>query len=208
MPHYKIEREYAPLRVCGIDEAGCGPWAGPVVAACVLFLDVKHIPRGLDDSKQLNKPTRATLAEKLLAAPEHILTGIGIASVEEIDTLNIWGATALAMRRAFTQLSSTPDIALVDGKRVPRDFPCKVQTIVGGDGESLSIAAASILAKTTRDRMMENYAEEYPHYGFERHAGYGTKYHQEALANHGPCPIHRRSFRPIQLLLAAESIEA
>jgi ribonuclease HII len=205
MPHYRIELEYAPRRVCGVDEAGCGPWAGPVVAASVIFLDRKRIPRGLNDSKQLDKPTRQTFAKRLLDAPEHIITGIGIASVEEIDTLNIWGATMLAMQRAVSQLSILPELALVDGKRVPRNFPCEIRTIIEGDTISYSIAAASILAKTTRDRLMEEYAEAYPQYGFERHAGYGTKYHQEALATHGPCPIHRRSFRPIRELLAREA---
>jgi len=201
MPHFTLETSFAPRRVCGVDEAGCGPWAGPVVAAAVHFTNRRAVPRGLDDSKKLKPSARAALAEKLLAQPDRILTGIGIADVAEIDALNIWGATALAMKRAVAALAHPPELALVDGKRIPRDFPCEVQTVIGGDGISLSIAAASILAKTARDRLMHNYAATYPQYGFERHAGYGTAAHQAALAAHGPCPIHRTSFRPIRELL-------
>ena len=201
MPHFKLETAHAPRRVCGVDEAGCGPWAGPVVAACVMFRHRRAIPKGLDDSKKLNKEQRTDLAQALIANPVHILIGIGVATHLEIDTLNIWGATALAMKRAAELLPEPPEVALIDGKRTPRHFPCTVHTIIGGDGISLSIAAASIIAKTTRDRMMADYAATYPHYGFDRHAGYGTRAHQNALAQHGPCPIHRRSFKPIRALL-------
>ena len=205
MPHYRFEKEYAPRRVCGVDEAGCGPWAGPVVAACVMFQDRKAVPKGLNDSKKLTKENRANLAAQLFAKPGAIFIGIGIADVAEIDRLNIWGATALAMQRAADALPHAPDVALIDGKRHPRTITCDVRLIIGGDGISLSIAAASIIAKTTRDRMMHDYAQTYPHYGFERHAGYGTQCHKQALALHGLCDLHRRSFRPIRDLLATRT---
>jgi len=203
MPHYRLETEFAPRRVCGVDEAGCGPWAGPVVAASVYFTQWQAIPKGLDDSKKLTAKVREELIAQLMGDPARIHFGVGVATVEEIDALNIWGATALAMKRAVEQLPLKPEIALIDGKRRPRDFPCAIETVIGGDGISLSIAAASVIAKVTRDRMMQELAALYPHYGFERHAGYGTKYHQEALAAHGPSPAHRRSFQPIKLLLEA-----
>jgi ribonuclease HII len=130
-----------------------------------------------------------------------IAHGVGIASAEEIDTLNIWGATQLAMQRAITMLPTAPAFALVDGKIAPKGLPCPCRPIIGGDGISLSIAAASIIAKVTRDHLMETYGNQYPAYGFEKHAGYGTVQHQEALAAHGPCAIHRRSFAPIRALL-------
>lgn len=202
MPHFELETSYAPRRVCGVDEAGRGPWAGPVVAAAVWFAEESAIPAGLNDSKKLNKAARTKLAALLMDSPA-IHFGIGIAEVAEIDTLNIWGATALAMRRAVEGLRIAPDFALIDGNRTPPGFPCESQTIIGGDGLSLSIAAASIIAKTHRDEMMERYAATYPQYGFEKHAGYGTAFHQEALRTHGPCAIHRTSFRPIRELLEA-----
>ena len=185
--------------VCGIDEAGRGPWAGPVVAAAVMFHGAHEIPSGLNDSKQLSRRARDACYSALITA--NIAHGIGIATAEEIDALNIWGATQLAMRRAVEALPTAPDIALVDGKIHPKPFMCPTHTIIGGDGVSLSIAAASILAKVTRDRLMDALAEQYPLYGFESHAGYGTKQHREALALHGPCPAHRRSYAPIRALL-------
>lgn len=199
MPHFEIETNYAPARVCGVDEAGRGPWAGPVVAAAVMFRGVHEIPAGLNDSKQLSRRARDACYEALMDA--NITHGIGIATAEEIDALNIWGATQLAMRRAVEALPTPPDIALIDGKIHPKPFMCKTRTIIGGDGVSLSIAAASILAKVTRDRLMDALAEHYPMYGFESHAGYGTKQHREALALYGPCPAHRRSYAPIRALL-------
>lgn len=202
MPHFKLEHKYAPARVCGVDEAGRGPWAGPVVAAALIFQPGDTAPRGLNDSKKLNAAAREDLFEKLTA--RNIVHGVGIATAEEIDELNIWGATQLAMRRAVAALSLTPQVALVDGKLKPKDFPCAVEPIIGGDGISLSIAAASIIAKVTRDRIMHAHALTYPQYGFERHAGYGTPLHQEALAAHGPCPLHRRSFAPIRALLGKQ----
>lgn len=201
MPHFNLELELAPARVCGVDEAGRGPWAGPVVAAAVIFEPHIKVPRGLNDSKKLDRQKREELYGKLLE--RQVLHGVGIASHEEIDALNIWQATQLAMCRAIAALPHAPDFALVDGKLKPKGFPCDSRPIIGGDGISFSIAAASIFAKVTRDRLMEACAREYPHYGFERHAGYGTKQHQDALAAHGPCPIHRRSYAPIRTLLEA-----
>lgn len=208
MPHFKLEISHAPRRVCGVDEAGRGPWAGPVVAASVMFAGRKSIPRGLDDSKQLDKATREKLAQKLYAKPEEIFIGVGIASVEEIERFNIWGATALAMLRATQALPYTPEVALVDGKTKPKGFACDIQTIIGGDAISFSIAAASIIAKTHRDALMAEYAREYPQYGFERHVGYGTKAHQNALREHGVCPLHRRSWGPIRSLLEGRDMFA
>jgi ribonuclease HII len=203
MPHFLIEAEYAPHPVCGVDEAGCGPWAGPVVAAAVIFRSSQEIPAGLNDSKKLSRQIR----EKLFLSIQHhaLCTGIGIAEIHEIDTLNIWGATQLAMKRAVEALQTNPTMALIDGKRTPKNFPCATRTFIGGDAISSSIAAASILAKVTRDQLMDEYAKRFPAYGFERHAGYGTKFHQEAIARHGICPIHRLSFRPIRDYLAREA---
>lgn len=201
MPHYELETSFHPSRVCGVDEAGRGPWAGPVVAACVLFLKQKHIPKGLNDSKKLTAAARELLALQLSEVSQHIYIGVGIATHTEIDTLNIWGATALAMRRAFESMPGAAELALVDGKLKPPGFPCPTHPVIGGDGISLSIAAASIIAKTTRDRMMREFAEQYPYYGFERHAGYGTAAHIKALEAYGPCPIHRQSYKPIRAYL-------
>lgn len=199
MPDFSLERELAPRRVCGIDEAGRGPWAGPVVAAAVIFEHYELAPDCINDSKQLTRPAREAAYDWLLQAP--IVYGIGIASVEEIDQLNIWQATQLAMRRALDALSHAAEFALVDGKVAPKNFPCPLKPVIAGDEFSYSIAAASIFAKVTRDRLMESYAREYPHYGFERHVGYGTKQHQAALATHGVCPLHRRSYAPIRAIL-------
>ena len=203
MPHLELETALYPLRVCGVDEAGRGPWAGPVIAAAVMFQANDSIPSGLNDSKKLSRGAREKLFVALMDA--HITHGIGIATAEEIDSLNIWQATQLAMRRAVAALPIAPEFALVDGNLKPAGFPCEVRPTIGGDGISLSIAAASILAKVTRDRMMDAYAREYPQYGFERHAGYGTKQHQQALAEHGPCPIHRTSYAPIRAILEREA---
>ncbi len=199
MPHFDLETEHAPARVCGVDEAGRGPWAGPVVAACVMFAAPTQIPNGLNDSKKLKPASRDALYEALTQCGASY--GIGQASAEEIDRLNIWQATQLAMRRAVEAMGVMPEFALIDGKLIPKPFPCLARAVIGGDGISLSIAAASILAKVTRDRMMAEYAQTYPEYGFERHAGYGTEYHQQALATHGICPIHRRSYAPIRAIL-------
>lgn len=199
MPHFELETSLAPARVCGVDEAGRGPWAGPVVAAAVLFQGTHEIPSGLNDSKKLSRLAREQLFTQLMQ--RGIAHGIGIASAHEIDRLNIWGATQLAMRRAVAALPLSPEIALIDGKLHPKPFACPTRAIIGGDGISLSIAAASIVAKVTRDRMMDELAQLYPAYGFARHAGYGTQFHRDALAVHGPCPEHRRSYAPIRALL-------
>jgi len=183
--------------VCGIDEAGRGPWAGPVVAAAVV-LDPKRIPDGLNDSKKLSEARRAALFEPIMASAR---VGIGIAEVDRIDRDNILQATLWAMAQALDQIGSVA-LALVDGNRAPA-LPCPVQTIIEGDAKSLSIAAASIIAKVTRDRIMVGHDQAYPGYGFARHKGYGTAQHQEALRRHGVTPLHRTSFAPIAALLAA-----
>ncbi len=197
MPSFRLESTYHPLRVCGVDEAGRGPWAGPVVASAVIFHAARAI-RGVNDSKQLTHTDREALFPRI---HERCHVGVGIASVEEIEALNIWGATSLAMRRAVLALPLPAEIALVDGKVHPKEFPCETHAVIGGDAISHSIAAASIIAKVTRDRIMREQALLYPQYGFERHQGYGTKLHQEALREHGICPLHRRAFRPIRELL-------
>ena len=183
--------------ICGIDEAGRGPWAGPVVASAVI-LDPKNIPQGLNDSKKLNEAKREALFDPIMHLSN---VGIGIVSAAEIDEINILQATFLAMQRAFEQLEIKPQLALIDGNRSPK-LDCKTQTIIGGDALSLSIAAASIIAKVTRDRIMQKFCKIYPAYGFARHKGYGTAAHAAALAIHGPCAEHRKSFKPIALILA------
>jgi ribonuclease HII len=183
--------------VCGIDEAGRGPWAGPVVAAAVI-LDPANIPKGLNDSKKLSEARREALFPKILASAQ---VGIGIAGVARIDCDNILAATLWAMAEAIRTLTIPPALALVDGNRAPA-LSCAVETIVEGDGRSLSIAAASIIAKVTRDRMMAELDVIHPGYEFARHKGYGTARHSEALARLGPCAAHRKSFAPIAALLS------
>ncbi len=183
--------------VCGIDEAGRGPWAGPVVAAAVI-LDLRSIPDGLNDSKKLDPQTREELYLPICASSEF---GIGIVDSTTIDEINILQATYLAMQRAVAALKSMPHLALIDGNRAPK-LGCHAQTIIGGDAKSLSIAAASILAKVTRDRMMVELDKEFPDYGFAAHKGYGTPLHQAALAKFGPASVHRRSFKPVAEALA------
>ena len=176
--------------VCGVDEAGRGPLAGPVCAAAVILPPELVIP-GLNDSKKLTDKKRRELYDIITA--EAVSFGIAFASEQEIDEINILQATFLAMQRAMEKLDPAPELALIDGNRA-KDFGLPVRTIVGGDGLSASIAAASILAKVTRDRLMEEYDAQYPQYGFAVHKGYGTKRHYEALRAFGPCPIHRQSF--------------
>jgi ribonuclease HII len=170
-----------------------------VVAAAAMFRDHANIPPGLNDSKKLSAEKRAALV-----APIHACAwvGVGMASVDEIDQLNILKATMLAMKRAVEALPEPAQFALVDGNRTPKPFPCPVQTVVKGDARSLSIAAASIIAKVTRDELMHALHTEYPHYGFAQHMGYGTAAHSDALRAHGPCPHHRHSFAPIRALRA------
>ncbi len=196
-------------RVAGIDEAGRGPWAGPVVAGAVILTPAAAVLPALarlDDSKKLTAARRDTLFAALhdAASLGAVFIGVGDASIGEIDDLNILGATMLAMRRAVAALPAVPDHALVDGNRLP-GLDCPATALVGGDGLSLSIAAASIVAKVTRDRRMAALAAEFPGYGWERNAGYGTAEHREALARLGPCVHHRRSFAPIRKLIEAKT---
>ncbi len=176
--------------VCGIDEAGRGPLAGPVCAAAVVLSRDLEI-EGLNDSKKLSDKRRRVLFDEITA--QAVTYGIAFATEQEIDEINILQATFLAMRRALAQLSIQPSIALIDGNR-ETDFGLPVRTIVKGDSLSANIAAASILAKVTRDDFMLEQAKLYPEYGFDIHKGYGTKAHYEALRKYGPCPIHRRTF--------------
>ena len=176
--------------VCGVDEAGRGPLAGPVCAAAVILPAGLEID-GLDDSKRLTDARRRQLYDVIVA--QALGYGIAMATEAEIDEVNILQATFEAMQGALDQLAVRPELALIDGNRA-RDFGLPVETVIGGDGKSANIAAASILAKVTRDRYMEQQAELYPQYGFETHKGYGTKRHYAALTAYGPCPLHRQSF--------------
>lgn len=180
--------------VCGIDEAGRGPLAGPVVAAAVV-LPMGYALPGLTDSKQLSAARREKLYTRLMQDPA-VSKSIATASVEEIDRLNILRATHLAMRRAAEGLQPQPDFCLIDGLPVP-GFPIRSRALVKGDARCLSIAAASVLAKVTRDRIMRELHEQYPHYGWQRNAGYGTREHMLALREYGITPHHRRSFAPV-----------
>ncbi|HZL59092.1 MAG TPA: ribonuclease HII [Stellaceae bacterium] len=206
MPDFALERECGGL-VCGIDEAGRGPLAGPVVAAAVILV-AASLPRGLrhciDDSKKLDRAERENYAEQLWRCAR---IGIGAASVGEIDRINILQASLLAMRRALAALPAVPQLALIDGNIAP-ELPCPSRTVVGGDGLSLSIAAASIIAKVTRDRLMRQLAMRYRGYGWETNVGYGTEAHRAALLTLGPTPHHRRSFAPLQLALELNSSES
>ncbi|WP_020084507.1 ribonuclease HII [Hyphomicrobium zavarzinii] len=210
VPTFELEAAELSLAggpIVGIDEAGRGPWAGPVVAAAVV-LDPDRIPQGIDDSKALEAEDRERLFERISATA--LAIGVGIGDVERIDRDNILAATMWAMTDAVKRLSCRPRLAIVDGNRAPRLF-CQTRTIVKGDAKCLSIAAASIVAKVTRDRMMIALAREIPGYGFERHKGYGTPEHRAALVRLGITPHHRRSFRPVQLalgLVGAEEGEA
>lgn len=192
-----LAREAANGPVCGVDEAGRGPWAGPVSAAAVI-LNPDDLPAGIDDSKALTAARREALEIEIKARA--VAWGVGFASVEEIHELNILHATGLAMCRAIEALSVQPTVALVDGNYRFK-LPCDVRTVVGGDGLSLSIAAASILAKTARDRLMIDLDARYPGYGFASHKGYSAPAHQAALKALGPCPAHRRGWSPIRALL-------
>ncbi|MBF0589975.1 MAG: ribonuclease HII [Magnetococcales bacterium] len=205
-PGPDLELECALLRsdpaiqaICGVDEAGRGPLCGPVVAGAVI-LDPNHLPDGLNDSKKLTATKRESLFDAILAQAQF---GVGLASVEEIDELNILHASMLAMSRAVRDLQSKTDVhfALIDGNRLPKDLPVPGEAVVKGDGRSLSIAAASIIAKVTRDRMMTQLDAQYPQYGWAKSQGYPTKVHLQALAEHGVTPHHRRSFKPVKLIL-------
>jgi ribonuclease HII len=194
------EMELGRRPVAGVDEAGRGPWAGPVVAAAVI-LDAKRIPDGIADSKALEPEVRAVLFQRITESALGV--GVGIAEVDRIDRDNILNATMWAMSRAVSALAVAPRLVLIDGNRAPR-LACAARTVVKGDALCLSIAAASIIAKVTRDRLMVELGRAWPDYGFERHKGYGTPEHKAALDRHGPTPHHRRSFRPVQLALGIE----
>jgi ribonuclease HII len=206
MPDFALEMRCRGV-VCGVDEAGRGPLAGPVVAAAVI-LDRRRLPRalrhGLDDSKKLTREEREEFAALLQRSGAAI--GVGAASVIEIDRRNILQATLAAMGRAVAALGVLPQTALVDGN-VPPPLACVVRTVVGGDGLSLSIAAASVIAKVTRDRLMHRLAQRYDGYGWKTNVGYGTAEHQRAIEALGLTPHHRRSFAPVQLALAFEASE-
>jgi ribonuclease HII len=189
-PDLALQRKYGGL-IAGVDEAGRGPWAGPVVAAAVIF--VGKPPAGIHDSKQLNAEAREALFPKIQAVA-HV--GVGISDVETIDGINIYHATHAAMYSAIKNLAYVPSAVLVDGNRYPKlDMPA--EALVGGDALSLSIAAASIIAKVTRDRMMRELAGDFPHYAWERNKGYGTQEHATGLKVYGVSCHHRRSFRPV-----------
>ncbi len=202
MPDFELEDSIGKLCV-GIDEAGRGPWAGPVVAGAVIIFDRKLNPEllsGLDDSKKLSAKKREKLCNLLFEEEKSgkLCVGIGLASAKEIDELNILQATFLAMKRAVENLKVKPEYALVDGNQVPKNLPCGVQTVVKGDGKSMSVAAASIAAKVYRDKLMAELAVAYPYYGFEKNAGYGTALHIRGLKEHGATPEHRFSYRPVR----------
>lgn len=186
--------------VAGIDEAGRGPWAGPVVAAAVI-LDPEHTPSGLDDSKRLTPARREALMEALVGCA---FIGIGIAEAQRIDRDNLHTATLWAMTEAWRALEKRADFVLVDGKFHP-DLDCSAATLIGGDRLCLSIAAASIVAKVTRDRIMCELAQTHPGYGFERHKGYGTAEHRDALEKLGPTPEHRYSFAPVRAVISSRA---
>jgi ribonuclease HII len=195
-PHLRLEKA-CPTPVCGVDEAGRGPWAGPVSAGAVI-LHHRRVPKGLDDSKKLTAKVRDALEIEIKTSA--VAWGVGFASVEEIAELNILQATGLAMRRAVAALGVQPAYALVDGN-YRFALPCPVQTVVGGDGLSKSIAAASILAKVARDRLMVEMDARYPGYGFAAHKGYHAPMHARALRELGPCEIHRMNWGPVKLAL-------
>jgi ribonuclease HII len=205
MPHYIYESRLLKTLagpICGVDEAGRGPLAGPVVAAAVI-LDRNRIPKGLNDSKQLSEQEREALYPRILEMA--VAVGVGEASVGEIDLINIRQATHMAMARAVRALSVAAEFALVDGNDAPA-LPCRCDTLVGGDGRSVSIAAASIVAKVSRDRMMKLLHDAHPGYNWRSNKGYGTPDHYAGLKAHGVTIHHRRSFGPIREMLTAHHI--
>lgn len=194
MPDFSIEKEAIQNGykfVCGVDEAGRGPLAGPVCAAAVI-LPIDAEIEGLNDSKKLSEKKREALFPVI--CEKAIAYSVAFGSLEEIEELNILEATYFAMNRAIEALPKQADFALIDGNRVPKDIKIPCQTVVKGDAKSCSVAAASILAKVTRDRLLLEYDEQYPQYNFKKHKGYGTKEHTDLILKYGPCPIHRMSF--------------
>ena len=198
MPNFLIEEDFGwPNKlIAGVDEAGRGPWAGPVVSAAVV-LNKKNIPIDLNDSKKISEKKRQSLYSSIYNS--HFV-GVGISSIEEIDNLNILQATFLSMKRALDNLDCSVDAILVDGNLDP-GFDYKTECIVNGDSISFSIAAASIIAKVTRDNLMSKIHKEFPNYNWKRNKGYGTKEHRNALEMYGPCKYHRKSFSPINKML-------
>lgn len=207
MPSFEFENNFKGI-IVGIDEAGRGPWAGPVVAGAVVFFnkDVDtFLLDNLNDSKKLSVKKRELLYDRIMQAKEKgdLLVGIGQASANEIDSFNILQATFMAMCRAVEDLGQKPDYALIDGNQKPKGLSCDCMTLVKGDARSYSIAAASIVAKVFRDKLMSDLAKYYPYYGFEKNAGYGTKAHIEGLSKHGMVKgVHRESYRPIREILS------
>ncbi len=199
-PNLRFEQE-AGCVVCGVDEVGCAPLAGPVVAAAVILPEwalSRRLVRLINDSKIVPAQVRETVAAEL---PEYCTISFGEASVEEIDTLNIYHARMLAMRRAIEGLKVAPELALIDGNAKPKGVTCSIRTVVDGDAKCLSIAAASIVAKVSRDAYMHRLAEAFPGYGWETNVGYGTREHRKGMARLGLTPHHRRSFAPVRQLL-------
>lgn len=194
MPDYEFEKAASDSGfscICGVDEAGRGPLAGPVCAAAVILLEGAVI-EGLDDSKKLTEKKRERLYD--IIKQTAVAYSVAYGTLEEIETVNILEATYLAMNRAIEGLNVKPDFALIDGNRVPRGIKIPCETVVKGDSKSMSVAAASVLAKVTRDRLMLEYDKKYPEYNFKKHKGYGTKEHTELIKQYGPCEIHRLSF--------------
>lgn len=200
MPDHTFENMHGAERgqiICGVDEVGRGPLAGPVVAAAVVLPEnglPAEVESKIRDSKKLSEKQREALYPALT---QHCRYAVAQGSVEEIDSLNILQASLLAMKRAVDGLGLAPDHALIDGNKIPAGLPCQATTIVGGDDKSLSIAAASIIAKVTRDRLMKQLAAQHPAYGWEKNAGYGTAAHMKALQTHGVTVWHRQSFAPV-----------
>ena len=194
MPDYEFEKAAVNSGfscICGVDEAGRGPLAGPVCAAAVILPEGAVI-EGLDDSKKLTEKKRERLYDVIKETA--VAYSVAYGTLEEIETVNILEATYLAMNRAIEGLNVKPDFALIDGNRVPRGIKIPCETIVKGDSKSMSVAAASVLAKVTRDRLMLEYDKKYPEYNFKKHKGYGTREHTELIKQYGPCEIHRFSF--------------
>ena len=201
-PDFDLERALGAgrIRIAGVDEVGRGPLAGPVVCAAVV-LDPARIPKGLNDSKKLSEAVRERLFDEIC---EHHDVALAVGSVARIDATDIRAATLDCMRRAVAGLAEAPDAVLVDGIDVPPGLPCAAEAVKGGDAKSLTIAAASIVAKVVRDRLMTLAEGEYPGYGFDRHKGYGTAAHMEALGRLGASPLHRKSFAPVARVIAGE----
>lgn len=193
--HERLALAAGARQIAGVDEAGRGPLAGPVVVAAVVLADLDNVPDGIDDSKRVKAADRERIADHLMATCD---VAIAVASRERIDRMNILRASLWAMTRAVACLSDVPDHVLVDGRDIPEGLPCAAEALIGGDGRSLSIAAASLVAKVTRDRLMVRAGLCYPAYGFEAHKGYSTRRHVDALTAHGPCPLHRQSFAPVR----------